>query len=596
MRVTLRPRRSAVLVALLVGAMAPAAACGGSGADAVIAPADDAAAATDGASSSDATVTTSDGAVVTDAASTDAAVADSTAMDAGVVDATVLGDGGVDGASVVDGGTDARPPRDAGRDGAVVTDADACPPAPTGTNRHVYVDSAANPAVANGSEVCPFRQITDAVNQTTPPGVGQTLTIHVWGEAPGTQYQEPNGVTLPQRTTLTTQWGGAPADPSVVVLRSIGATAHGGVVLVPNASVLEGVTVDPTASSAQHGVVLAALAVTALAPPIVRKVLAWKAPQSGVWVQNKGTLGPGLVARENGTGVRIDGAATIAGPDTHIDKNSGNGLEIAGLAGGTTELTDATASENGNHGVSLSGAGACTFTKLTASKNGGLGLGANGGVTLSLTASNSAFDDNGWSGVLAYPVGASGTGPALSFDDVSASRNAVDGLRLKTHQAVKLGKIVAEGNATSPGAEVGGAGLFLDGTGTYFVREGRFLGNTVGVLVVGQPGSLSLGEPNFGEAGDLGGNVFARAVPGNNAKAGICYLASPKSASIAARGNAWSSCPPAQTAIAKTSGFPKECYSPASYADITFQPAGNGASYDAPLDTGSTTPACTVGN
>jgi hypothetical protein len=486
-------------------------------------------------------------------------------------------------------GADAGKIRDAGRDVVLVVDANACPPAPSGSDTHVYIDKAANPGVSNGSELCPFTSIERAVslNQVVP--AGGKLTFHVWGEATGTTYAEPNGIRLPERATLTTQWGGAPADRDVVTITLLGAatTPQGGVLEVPNASAVEGFTVvPPDFLSIQNGIVATALATTALAAPTVRDVRVSGMQERGIWVLNDARLGPNVESSGNpGTGLAVDGRVTIVAANNHFDRN-GVGVHTTGDRAITLE--GVTASSNTSHGISVTSGGTHALTDVHAHGNGANGLTLGGGVlpgSSAFTVANGSFDDNTGYGLSLFATGV-GTwvGPSLTLTDSTASRNGSDGVRLLTDKLVRLTGLVANDNGKNPGADVGGAGVFATGHTQLVLRKSRTLGNTVGVVVARAP-LVANATGDFGRAGDLGDNVLGVTGTGNNTKAGVCVLSSGALGSFPATGNAWSACPPQQTSFAlPPSG---NCYALAAFADVIYAPSG---AANPPLEIGGAAP------
>jgi hypothetical protein len=188
---------------------------------------------------------------------------------------------------------------------------------------------------------------------------------------------------------------------------------------------------------------------------------------------------------------------------------------------GGIELRDVSFDHNGYHGVS-------SFGDLH--------------VVAPLAGESNTFDANAHDGVNAGH---------LIFEGGQANDNGGSGVKVDTLVAVTVNGLSARGN--------GRAGLYAF-QGTVSVRGCTLVGNAIGLLV--SPNSASL---DAGTAASPGGNVFGGAM-GRNTNAAMCvdetaYLP------IAANGNAWSACPPAQIDSS-------DCFALTSYVDVAYVATG----------------------
>ncbi len=267
---------------------------------------------------------------------------------------------------------------------------------------------------------------------------------------------------------------------------------------------------------------------------------------------------------ETTTRITGGGSCTIGDCVVSLRKGSLSGVTVVSSTGSAIEIPtgndgssvdNVTARDSADNGFYVRAS--ATLSNVTASGNGRDGLNARFGV---VTITNSRFDGNRMRGIYADRA------VAIDFRGGSVSGNRSDGISVQ-NSATVTGAVLH----TLTGLQIIqnlGYGIDAAGTASLLVRATTMRGNEAGLVFrYGVSNTLDVGT-----AASSGDNVFGGATPGQrNIRAGLCLEQSGATASQAAEGNSWGTCPPSQKEISSFT-----CRSLNTYADVGYIPAAAG--------------------
>ncbi|MBI2395514.1 MAG: hypothetical protein HYV09_38465 [Deltaproteobacteria bacterium] len=239
-----------------------------------------------------------------------------------------------------------------------------------------------------------------------------------------------------------------------------------------------------------------------------------------------------------------------------ISATSGNAVQTASssLAGAHATLRYAYVTAPYGQGIQVSGA-MVLGPGLQANGSGKNGVLANGSGLISVVGTGNTFDGNAVSGLNFASALAS-----LDFQGGSASNNGQSGIALLGYSPITapfpISNLVAKGNQT---------GLVVNDSTSVVLRSSVliankafgmrvFLGFTTGPST--PKNALDIGVTSAGN------NVFNTGDNSlRNVAAGVCFSNTLGTGSLSANGNKWSTCPPAESAVAGCDGVVGSSYS-----------------------------------